>query len=97
MFIDCSNMLNDMCGALPVSAEDALGLQAAADRLKGRETAAAGVVDTPIRRMEFCRYIDEEVNPARAARGQSLISESDAVLAFGMIDKFIADWRGLNA
>ena len=39
MFIDCSNMLNEMCGALPVSAEDAPGLQAAADALFERHEA----------------------------------------------------------
>lgn len=43
MFIDPSNMLNEMCGALPVSAEDAPGLQAGADRPHDMEVSYGGL------------------------------------------------------
>jgi hypothetical protein len=58
MFIDPSNMLNEMCGALPVSAEDAPGLQAAADRLRNCE-----MLDTLARKTDAAmRLCDEQLS-----------------------------------
>ena len=46
-----------------------------------------------VRQGEFIRYIEDEVNPARAKHGLSQIREDEARECFRIMDKFFVEWR----
>ena len=46
-----------------------------------------------VRQDEFCRYIADEVNPARVKHGLSEIRDDEARECFRILDQLFVKWR----